>query len=235
MKKYLLCSFAALCLATATSAFAGDSVYKIGFSIKGAHTDDFGDDLGKAIAASLTKSKLAANCVDLRQTGAAISGAHFDGGYGLISHYQPTTKELKAIEKAICKDYLGCSVTPTITPYAAKDLKVSAETFERDPNASDLAPGKALVKAVDGKLPRFSKGCDTGSYADSWNDAASTPESRAYLKKIGINIRQARTLSLVDKNGDEVWTFGFPNVDRSGDTAGTFKKPTGGKDSGNGG
>lgn len=190
-------------------------LYKVGFTIKNAKSDGF-DDVGQRVATQLQKQKtLAAGCVDLRSLGSASGGGNWSGDYTLMTHAKPSAKELAEFTKAICMDYLGCTVTPSVTEYDIAKLAVAAYPHG---DAHSHKRTEPVSMHLDGKLPKFSASCESGKHQDSWNDAASTPEARAYLQKIGIQISQARTLSLTDaKTGDEIWTFGFPDHQR--DTA----------------
>lgn len=108
-----------------------------------------------------------------------------------------------------------------------KEIRDLTETLEAG-NLSDLRKAE-LNKQLDEKWleknkrvqvpvgqvkkwPTFSNACTTGKHEDSWNNTASTEESRKLLKIAGVNISDVRSLDLRFKNSNkQFWSFGFPD------------------------
>ena len=59
------------------------------------------------------------------------------------------------------------------------------------------------------QLPQFSRACETGIYEDSWNNAAGTEEARLYLEAMEIDRWRIRTLGIMTRSGEDLFTFGF--------------------------
>jgi hypothetical protein len=111
------------------------------------------------------------------------------------------------IKSKVCEDSSpACAVEISEEVYSLDELSLNSEFapsmqhFRPDPIVHSLA-GKSMI-------PKFSKGCDTGQYEDSYENAAGTPEAKKYVSEAGVDSKATWVLDLSKKNGDTLFSFG---------------------------
>lgn len=174
---------------------------------------------GRELAAGMGKLGLDKECVDLRETGTSTrsndSQYQVDSKVTVILNRAMTKSEEAALKKSMCPtDRSDCTVSISFESHNIADLSVRAFTDQKEDHAHGTTRPKVTMPLGQlDRLPAFNSACKTGEYADSWNNNASTPEARALLEKIGIDISQVRDFGLVPSVGKakDLWSFGFPD------------------------
>ena len=166
-------------------------------------------DLPSMQVAMALKQAQPNSCIDIRSLGSASTGAlRTHGTIGIVMNSKLTMKAQVLIKQSICENSPGGCVVSIAEQVFPLD-SLSIDTYVDTGTMFSSKPG---VHSLQGKgmIPQFSAACDTGRHRDSWNDAASTPEARAYLNGLGIDISSVRTLDLGSNGKGSVYTFGFP-------------------------
>ncbi len=161
------------------------------------------------MAAKALKSTQLGSCIDLRIGGSGIEGNLMRGSVEIVMNSKMKEETRDHLLSAIC---VGsgpeCDSSLSEKEFLLRKLRISAYVEK-----GTFFKGKPTRYSLKGKgmIPQFSAACDTGRHSDSWNNTASTDAAQAYLRDLGIELEKVRTLELVRKNGDSVYTFGFPS------------------------
>ncbi len=189
-------------LVSSSSAFAQtpSGIHRINFRILKAHVDN-DRDVEKRLFGYLKASGIMSSCIDFRELSGKVSQAVYSGGFAMIAKKTLTPEQEKEISKAICADYLGCTVTVGSVTYDPASVKIGAQTLN----------DAKIKKTLTPEVPSLSKSCETGASSDSFKDPADSPAAKKYLKKIGIDVNQSKRLVLLDGTSPQpVWDFGIP-------------------------
>jgi hypothetical protein len=130
-----------------------------------------------------------------------------DGTVEVLMNSKMNDTVFAALKSKICEDDSGsCKVDIKEEVYDVNELSLVTElepliTRPTPPKTQHLLEGK-------GMLPKFSEGCDTGKYEDSFNNSASTPEAKKYISDAGVYPKTTWEMSLNKKDGTELFRFG---------------------------
>ena len=160
------------------------------------------------------------DCIDLRTLGLHASDVIHSGTVGVLMNERISAEALDEVKDRLCgvwykRAFSDCDVNVEVEEINLDQTQIVARGFAPHDHKPHPELDVTRSPSPNQRLPRFSEGCKTGSYQDSWNNAASTSESRKYLRGLGIDLDQTRTLDLSQRDGTGVWSFGFPRRDQA--------------------
>ena len=220
--KYLVIS--SFCFSSLVYAKSTESIFRYRIGMTEVPFDGDVSDSLSGIVAQVLKStpfgKGFENCIDLRTLGSSSSSSGGvsvlnRGTVGVLMNERISDEALDEIKYQLCgvwykRMFSSCGVSIDVEEVRSDQVSMVATGFAPHDHKPHPEFDHARPLQNNQKLPQFSKGCQTGKYEDSWNNAASTVTSKKYLRSIGIDLNQARTLSLRNQDGTEFWDFGFP-------------------------
>lgn len=177
------------------------------------------DMLSKNTAKFLKAQNLDKDCIDLRVLDQSSRSSSEKitfrrASVGLLLTQPLSSENITLLNKTLCMSAgEKCQAKTNFTCKQTSELSFRHD-FPGDAHDHDKPiEWNSAAVGNPSRMPRFSAACDTGVRKDSWNDTASTPESRELIKSAGLDITKIRSLSL--RAGQSTfWTFGFPDHER---------------------
>jgi hypothetical protein len=172
-------------------------------------------DYSTKIVASAIQADGAASagCIDVRSVGLAGAGSTIVSESVVAVLSAPLSDAShQAIATQICSlTPSGCTVTSMVASQTLAESAIEQPIFGDDGFQID-----SLYFSLDGHgaVPRMSNACASGLYVDSWNHAGETPEAKAYLTAIGVDLASGPVqLQLDRKVGEDYeYVFGFGTI-----------------------